>query len=284
MPRGSWSTNRASAPWRSLLGTSADADDAVQEAWLRLTRSEPDAVNNLGGWLTTVVSRIALDMLRTRAVRNEQPLTSTVPDAIPESSAGGVDPADQAVLADAVATALLVVLDRLAPAERLAFALHDIFAVPFVEIGRVLGRSPAAAKQLAHRARRKVQQDGAPDDAGDQQRHRAVVEAFLGASRTGNLQQLIKMLHPDIVMEADARAVTMGARGRVEGPARVAEVFAGRALGARSALIDGGVGLVWEVDGRVRVAWEFAVEDGNVVHVEMLADPETIGGLEVVTL
>jgi RNA polymerase sigma factor (sigma-70 family) len=257
-----------------ILGSVTEAEDAVQEAWLRLDRSGPDGVANLGGWLTTVVGRVALDMLRARGVRRR------LDDDLRTQPPTQADPEDDAVLADTVGAALLVVLDTLTPPERLAFVLHDMFAVPFEDIGTVLERSPQAAKQLAHRARRKVRgQD--PAAASDPVRQRAVVDAFLAASRDGDFEALVALLHPDVVLVADAAAVAMGSSERVRGAAEVAAVFSGRALAARAATVGAGLGLVWAVNGRPRVAWAFTIGRDGVVAIEMIADPGRLAGLEV---
>jgi RNA polymerase sigma-70 factor (ECF subfamily) len=265
---------------RRLLGSTGEADDAVQEAWIRLSRSDAATIDNLGGWLTTVVSRVSLDMLRARASRREDPTGGHPPDGAP---AGAADPEHDSMMADAVGAALLVVLDTLRPAERLAFVLHDTFGVPFDEIGVVLNRSPNAAKQLASRARAKVAGTGAGADA-DPARRRRIVDAFLAASRHGNFEALLALLDPDIVLEADAGAVAMGAAAEVQGASAVAAVFSGRALGAEPASIDGAMGLVWMVADTPRVAWQFTTVDDRIVHIEMVATPETLDQIDLVVL
>jgi RNA polymerase sigma factor (sigma-70 family) len=265
-----------------MLGSQGEADDAVQEAWFRLNRSDTTDIENLGGWLTTVVSRVSLDMLRSRAARREEPAGGTLPDHL-ESTASGSDPEHEAMLADTVGSALLVVLDTLSPAERLAFVLHDMFAVPFDEIGPIVGRSPNAAKQLASRARQKVQGKGAASGA-DPARQREVVEAFLAASRSGDFDALVALLDPDVVLVADAAAVRMGSPEEVRGAAAVAGTFSGRALAARAALIDGAVGVVWAVGERPKVAWDFTISDGKVVHIDMLAADDSLDDLDVTIL
>ena len=204
-----------------MLGSLSEADDAVQEAWLRLSRSDTSGVENLGGWLTTVVARVCLDMLRSRKSRREEPLGAHVPEPI-VSREDGIDPEHEALLADSVGLALLVVLETLAPAERLAFVLHDMFAVPFDEIAPIVGRSPAAARQLASRARRRVQGAATAPDA-DLTRQREVVDAFLAASRGGDFDALLAVLDPDVVLRADRAAVQAGASREVRGAAAVAE-------------------------------------------------------------
>jgi RNA polymerase sigma factor (sigma-70 family) len=262
-----------------MLGSAPEADDAVQETWLRLSGSDSNEIENLGGWLTTVVARVALDMLRSRGSRREDPSGAPLPDDL-EGVVAEPGPEDEAVLADSVGAALLVVLDTLTPAERLAFVLHDMFAVPFDEIGVIVNRSPSAAKQLASRARRKVQGSDPPSDA-DPVRQRVVVDAFLAASRAGKFDALVSLLDPDIVLEADASAVRMGSPETVVGSNAVAATFSGRALGAQAALIDGAVGMVWVVGGNTKVAWDFTIVDDKVTHISMLAAPDTIDDLDL---
>src|SRR5215216_4595293 len=265
-----------------MLGSVSEADDAVQEAWLRLRRADTGSVENLAGWLTTVVARVCLNMLRTRETRREEPLDVRVPDPIAGHEDGG-DPEQEALLADSVGLALLVVLDTLSPAERLAFVLHDMFAVPFDEIGPIVGRSPKAAKQLASRARHKVQGKGPAPDA-DPARQREVVDAFLAASRSGDFDALVALLDPDIVLLADAAAVRMGSPEETQGAAAVAGTFSGRAEAAQPALIGGAVGIVWAVRGRAKVAWDFTIRDGKVVHIDMLAASDTLDDLDLTIL
>lgn len=262
-----------------LLGSSSEADDAVQEAWIRLSRSETETIDNLGGWLTTVVSRISLDMLRTRGTRDRT--ADALADAGRSVAASSQhDPAFDAVLADGVTAALVVVLDTLNPAERLAFVLHDTFEVPFNDIGAILGRSPAAAKQLASRARNKVR--GTDESTGrPRERDRAVVDAFLSAARGGRLDDLIAALAPDIELHADVAGISMGAPAHLAGAHDVAESFSGRALGAQVAVIDGVPGMVWIVGDRPKVAWEFTIEDDRVVRIDMVADPDTLGAAHI---
>src|SRR5207244_5147805 len=232
-----------------MLGSRSEADDAVQETWLRLSRADTSGVENLTGWLTTVVARVSLDMLHSRTSRREEQFGDSVPEP-PASHEERVDPEHEAVLADSVGLALLVVLDTLGPAERLAFVLHDMFAVPFDEIAAVLGRSPAAAKQLASRARRRVQGAKAEPNA-DVARQRQIVAAFLAASRDGEFDALVAMLDPDIELRADRVAVGMGAP-EAQGALAVAGTFSGRARAAQLALVDGAPGAVWAPGGRPR--------------------------------
>jgi RNA polymerase sigma-70 factor (ECF subfamily) len=265
-----------------MLGSVMEADDAVQEAWLRLSRTDTSGVENLGGWLTTVVARVCLDMLRSRTARREEPLAA---DERGSAAAGDdtVDPVREALLADSVGPALLVVLETLAPAERLAFVLHDMFDLPFDEIASIVGRSPAAARQLASRARRRVRGAGAAPEA-DRAHQRAVVEAFLAASRSGDFEALLAVLDPDVVARADGAAVRMGASAEVRGAAAVAGTFAGRARAARPALIDGVPGLVWARDTRPQVVFEFTIDEGRIVAIDLLADPGVLEGLDLVPL
>ena len=268
-----------------MLGSSHEADDAVQEAWLRLSRTDADAVDNLGGWLTTVVARVCLDMLRSRATKREVPADDEAAEPTAASS-----PEDEALLADSVGLALLVVLDTLPPAERLAFVLHDMFAVPFDEIAPIVGRTPVATRQLASRARRRVQSDPAvPDASATIQRQ--VVAAFLAASRDGDFEGLLRLLDPGVVLRADAVAIDMAASRasagapalseEVRGVDAVARVFAGRARVAKLTLVDGLAGAAWSVGGQARSVFAFVVRGGRVASIELLMDPETLGVLDL---
>ncbi len=265
-----------------MLGSIDEADDAVQEAWLRLSRSGTSGVENLGGWLTTVVARVCLDILRSRKSRREEPLATHLPDPI-ASREGGSDPEHEALLADSIGLALLVVLEKLTPAERLAFVLHDMFAVPFDEIAPIVGRSPAAARQLASRARRRVQ-GAAPVPDADLTRRREVVDAFLAASRGGDFNALVALLDPDVVLRADRAAVRAGASSEVRGAAAVAGAFSGRARFAQPALVNGAVGAVWAPGGRPRVVFGFTITRGKIVEIELLADPERLRQLDLAVL
>jgi RNA polymerase sigma-70 factor, ECF subfamily len=264
-----------------MLGSVSEADDAVQEAWLRLSRSGADGVENLGGWLTTVVARVCLDMLRSRASRREDPLGEHVPEPI-SSRQEAIDPEHEAVLADSVGLAMLVILDTLAPAERVAFVLHDMFGVPFDEIAPILGRTPAAARQLASRARRRVQGASVPD--ADRTRQRAVVDAFLAAARGGDFDALLALLDPDVVVRADPAAVRAGASEEVRGAPAVADTFSGRARAARPALVEGAPGLVWMRHGRAQMVFGFTIANGKVVRIDLIADPERISELDLTVL
>src|SRR4051794_17803811 len=259
-----------------VLGSGSEADDAVQEAWLRFSRADSSEVENLGGWLTTIVARVSLNLLRSRTARREEPLEHAIPRA---DIRGPADPETEALMADSVGLALLVVLDTLAPAERLAFVLHDLFDVPFDEIAPIVGRSPAAARQLASRARRRVQ--GAEADDAGPGRRREVVTAFLAASRNGEFGALLELLDPEAVLRADPAAVRMGAAAEVRGAAAVASTFSGRARAARAALVDGVPGAVWAVGGRPTVVFAFAIEDGRVSAIELLADPDRLAAFDV---
>ncbi|GAA0399705.1 RNA polymerase sigma factor SigJ [Streptomyces luteireticuli] len=268
-----------------MLGSLSEADDAVQEAWLRLSRSDADAVENLGGWLTTVVGRVCLDMLRSRTARREEPVDepARLPDPV-ISSADGVDPEQQALLADSVGLALLVVLEALAPAERLAFVLHDMFAVPFDEIAPVVGRTPAAARQLASRARRRVQ-GAAPAAETDPVRQRTVVDAFLAAARGGDFEALMAVLDPDVVLRADGGAlrpfsVVRGAEAVASG----AMTFSRIAGAARPALVNGAAGVVATVDGEPFSVLAFTIARGRVVELDILTDPERLARLDLTVL
>ena len=266
-----------------MLGSSAEADDAVQETWLRLSRAGVGGVENLGGWLTTIVARVSLNMLRSRTLRREEPMDPPATGQ-PVAPPNGTDPEHEAVLADSVGLALLVVLDTLTPAERLAFVLHDMFAVPFEEIAPIVERSPVATRQLASRARRRVQEAGPGDPPGEISRRREVVAAFLAASREGDFDALLTMLDPDIVLRADTAAAQMGADAEAIGPRAVAGIFSGRAKALRPALIDGAPGAVWTYRGETRVVFAFTFTGGTITAIEQIADPERIARFEVIPL
>ncbi len=263
-----------------MLGSQTEADDAVQEAWLRLNRSNTAEVENLGGWLTTVVARICLDMLRSRNSRREEPLDAHAPDSVNHPA---TDPEHEALLADSLGPALLVVLETLAPAERLAFVLHDMFAVPFEEIATIVGRSPTAARQLASRARRRVQ-GAATSSAADLTRQRQVVDAFLAASRDGDFDALLAVLDPDVVLRADAVAVKSGASSELRGASAVAGTFSGRAQFAQPALVNGAMAAVWAPGGKPRVVFGMTISDGKILAIELIADPDQLGTLDVAIL
>jgi len=254
-----------------MLGSLSEADDAVQEAWLHLSRSDTGGVENLGGWLTTVVARVCLNMLHSRKSRREESLEASMPEPITREP-GGIDPEQEVLLADSVGLALLVVLDTLSPAERLAFVLHDIFAVPFDEIAPIVERSEAATRQLASRARRRVRGATTVKDP-DLTSQREVVDAFLAASREGNFEALLAVLDPDVVFRVDRPAVFAGAPGEVRGAASVARQFLGRTQGVRPALVNGAVGLVGVRHGRLFLVLRFTIRHGKIVEIDTVADP-----------
>jgi RNA polymerase sigma factor (sigma-70 family) len=267
-----------------MLGSLSEADDAVQEAWIRLSRSEPGEIDNLGGWLTTVVARVSLNMLRSRRTRREEPLDVHVPDPV-VSPAQGLDPEHEALLADSVGLALLVVLETLSPAERLAFVLHDMFAVPFDEIAPIVDRSPAAARQLASRARRRVH-GRAPVPDADLAEQRRVVDAFFAAAREGDFDALVAVLDPDVVLRSDG-----GARASGTAEAHGAEAVAGRAMTfaglspyVRPALVNGAAGVVVMPRGRPFAVMGFTVSGGRIVAIDALADPERLSKLDLAFL
>jgi RNA polymerase sigma factor (sigma-70 family) len=265
-----------------MLGSQTEADDAVQESWLHLSRSDTSGVENLGGWLTTVVARVCLDMLRSRESRREESLDEQVPDPI-VSREDGIDPEYEALMADSVGLALLVVLDTLNPPERLAFVLHDLFAVPFDEIAPIVGRSSTATRQLASRARRRVQ-GAATDSEVDLTSQREVVNAFLAASRGGDFDALLAVLDPDVVLRADQTAVHIGASEEVRGALPVARQFSGRARAVQPALVNGAIGLVWASGGQPRVVFSFSIKRGRIIAIDMLADPEYLRELDLTFL
>ena len=267
-----------------MLGSLTEAEDAVQETWIRLSRSDADSIDNLGGWLTTVLSRVCLGVLRSRRGRPEQPLQ---PD---EAEPDGASPEDEALLADALGPALLVVLDTLGPSERLAFVLHDLFGVPFEEVAQIVGRSPAAARQLASRARRRVQ--GSDEiRSGDRRRQQEIVAAFLSASRAGDFDALVALLDPEAVLRADRAAVEAAAanRGRgapllapeMQGAEAVATTLSGRARGAQLALIDGAPGAVWAPGGRPRAVFAFHVVGDTIAEIEIVTEAAVVAALRV---
>ncbi|MFI7034747.1 sigma-70 family RNA polymerase sigma factor [Microbispora rosea] len=279
-----------------MLGTGGEADDAVQETWLRLSCSDVGGVANLGGWLTTVVSRVSLDMLRARARREEaapRPYDRGWDGQAVDGSAwdgrardGGGDPEQEAVLADSVGRALLVVLDTLPPAERVAFVLHDVFAVPFDQIGPIVGRSPVAAKKLASRARHRLR--GRPEAAGaEAARHRRVVDAFLIASREGDMDALMAVLAPEVVRRADPAALPPGLPAVVRGARAVAQetvVLGRRARFAEPALVNGAVGVVVAPHGRLLLALALAVEGERIAEIDVVADPARLHALDLALL
>ncbi|MGY3618658.1 sigma-70 family RNA polymerase sigma factor [Bradyrhizobium sp. USDA 10063] len=260
-----------------MLGSASEVDDAVQETWLRLSRTDASAVENLAGWLTTVIARVCLDMLRARKARREEPMGP----AVPEPAAHDMHERD-AEMADSVGAALLVVLNTLAPAERLAFVLHDMFAVPFEEIAPIVGRTPAAARQLASRARRRVQ--GSREADGDAPRQRRIVEAFLAASRDGDFEGLLAVLDPDVVFRADAAAQRLGSLAEIRGATAVAETFKGRAQTAKPALVDGGPALAVILGGQLRIVLQFTIAGDRITAFEAIADAERIATFNIEVL
>ncbi len=269
-----------------LLGSKSDTDDAVQETWLRVTRADIGAVDNLGGWLTTVTTRVCLDMLRARKTRED-----AAPALVAEGAAASepTDPEREVLLADAVGSAMMVVLDTLSPPERVAFVLHDLFALSFDDVGAIVGRSSEATRQLASRARRRVQGAGEREEELPSQRE--VAEAFMAASRDGDLEAVLAVLDPEVVLRVDPAAVKAAAANaakgaprlvpEVRGAADVARVFLGSAQVARPALVEGTPGAAWAPGGRPRAVWAFKVEQGRIVEVQFMVDPKTIARLEV---
>ncbi len=264
-----------------MLGSVSEADDALQEAWLRLSRSDTDAVANLGGWLTTVVGRVCLDMLRARRSRQEDYVGSWLPEPI-VSLDSETDPEQEAMIADSVGLALLVVLETLTPAERLAFVLHDMFAVPFEEIAPIVGRTPDAARQLASRARRRVQ-GAAPDVDTDLTRQRELVDAFLAASRAGDFDALLAVLDPEVVFRVDSGKISPLARPPITGAAAVAAQVLSRgtrfAPHARPALVNGAAGAIVGPERRPFAVVGFTVARGRIVAIDLIIDPEKLRGL-----
>jgi RNA polymerase sigma factor (sigma-70 family) len=263
-----------------MLGSSAEADDALQEAWLRLSRSDAEAVDNLSGWLTTIVARVCLDMLRSRHSRREDPIGVEITGTGADQEVAA-SPEHEAMLADSVGLALLVLLNTLAPAERVAYVLHDMFDVSFNEIAPIVGRSPTAARQLASRARRRVRR-ASVDERADQSRQRELVSAFFAASRDGDFGRLLILLDPDVKLRADCAAVAAGAADSIRGAAPVAEAFAGRAQAAQIALINGKPGAVWAPGGRPRVVFAFTVHRDKITAIDMIADAVHMRELAVV--
>jgi RNA polymerase sigma factor (sigma-70 family) len=260
-----------------MLGSVGEVDDAVQETWLRLTRSDASAVENLRGWLTTVIARVCLDMLRARKSRREEPMGPHVPEPAADNSYER-----ETDMADNVGAALLVVLETLTPAERLAFVLHDMFAVPFEEIAPIVDRTPAAARQLASRARRRVQ--GAPAPDAELSHKRRIVEAFLKASREGDFEGLLAVLDPDVVFRADAAAQRLGALAEIRGAQAVAQTFKGRARAAKPALVDGEMGGAVVLGGVLRIALRVTFAGDRIAAVDAVADEEQLAEIDLEVL
>ncbi|HET8843182.1 MAG TPA: sigma-70 family RNA polymerase sigma factor [Ktedonobacteraceae bacterium] len=269
-----------------MLGSLSEAEDAVQESWFRLSRSDTNSVDNLGGWLTTVVARICLDMLRSRKALREESLEMAMPEPLPGHESGS-DPEQEALLADSVGLALLVVLNTLNPAERLAFVLHDIFAVPFDEIAHVVERSPTTARQLASRARRRVRGSMKADDT-DLTYQREVVDAFLTASRSGNFTDLLAVLDPNVVFRSDIRddltAVPLEDSREIHGADAVARQFEGRARGARPILVNGSVGLVVAPFGHLLLILDLKISRGKITEINAIGNPTRLRQLDLTVL
>jgi RNA polymerase sigma-70 factor (ECF subfamily) len=267
-----------------MLGSLAEADDAVQDTWVRLSRGGASGVENLGAWMTTIVARVCLNMLRSRDRRREDALDAHLPDPV-VSPDRALRPDEEAVLADSVGLALLVVLDTLSPAERLAFVLHDMFHLLFDEIAPMVGRSPAAARQLASRARRRVSGAEVPAPDPDLPRQRAVVDAFFRAARAGDFDGLVALLHPDVVLRADFGARRPGASTVVRGAAAVArQARAIPSAVVRPALVNGAAGVIITVGGRPFAVMGFTVTDGRIVEIDAIADPERVGRIAAAAL
>ncbi|MEU8359685.1 sigma-70 family RNA polymerase sigma factor [Nonomuraea sp. NPDC048882] len=269
-----------------MLGSVSEADDAVQEAWIRLNRADTADVQNMGGWLTTVVARICLNLLRSRETRREEPLAERLPDPV-VSRADGMDPEQEALLADSVGLALLVVLQRLEPTERLAFVLHDMFAVPFDEIAAVIGRSSAATRQLASRARRRVRGAAAERPDPDLARQRAAVDAFLAAARDGDFEALVAVLHPDVELRADSGPAAAMPWSELRGAITVAEqavMFSNMSDYAFPVLVNGAAGVLLARNGTAFTVGVLTVVDGRIRSIDILADPARVGRLDVAAL
>jgi RNA polymerase sigma-70 factor, ECF subfamily len=265
-----------------LLGSPEEADDAVQESWIKLSRSDPGKVENLTGWFTTIVTRVCLDMLRSKRARPEEPAGAQIPE--PRAAPGEPAlPEQEALIADSIGPAMLAVLDTLSPPERVAFVLHDIFGVSFEEIAPIIGKTAAASRQLGSRARRRVQGSGQAASASTS-RQRAVVGAFLAASRDGHFGALLALLDPDVVLRSDATAIAAGRPARLSGAHEVAQMFSGRARGAQLALIDGEAGLVWAPGGQPRVAFALDIDGDVITRIDLIADPGHLASLELMIL
>jgi RNA polymerase sigma factor (sigma-70 family) len=266
-----------------MLGSFVEADDAVQEAWLKLSCSDAKSIENLRAWLTTVVGRVCLDRLSSRASRREESLDAPELQASAASLEGGVDPEGEILLADSVGHALLVMLDALQPVERVAFVLHDIFDVPFDEIAPIVGKSTDAARQLASRARRRVR-GASVDHKANSVHRRRIVTAFLAAARDGDFGTLLSLLDPEAVVRADSVAVQLGASKEIRGADSVADVFKNRATTAQLALVDGSPGLVWAPGGQPKVAFCFTIDHDKITSIELIAERESIRQLNVTIL
>ena len=269
-----------------MLGSADEAEDAVQEAWIRLTRSESEKIENINGWLTTVVTRVCLDMLRSRKSRREDPLDEKVYE-IPSEESG--NPEDDFLLADSVGPAMLVILDLLTPTERIAFVLHDLFDLSFEEIAPIISRSEMATRQLASRARRRIR--GASTPKEDIERQKEVVSAFLAASREGNFEALIKVLHPDVILRADETAIKISESRKskgapqfqheIRGAKNVADTFKGKAAAAQLALVNGMAGATWAPGGKPVVAFFFSLKGGTISAIDIVMDPQKLSAIEI---
>lgn len=266
-----------------MLGSMSEAEDAVQETWLRLSRADASDIRNMAGWLTTVISRVALDMLRARKNRREDPLGPTVSEpTVSHADPGGFE--HEAMMADSVGLAMLVVLQQLTPAERIAFVLHDMFDLPFDEIAPIVDRTPEAARQLASRARRRIQGKPSPDES-ELASNRSIVSAFLTASRTGDLRGLLAVLDPNVIMRADAAAMNLGAISPdIRGADAVAQAFAGRARNAQVGLIDGAVGVIIAPEAQLRLVLQVVIRDGRIAEISSVADKDTLAAMEMTVL
>jgi RNA polymerase sigma factor (sigma-70 family) len=266
-----------------MLGSLSEAEDAVQESWIRLSRSDTSGVENMGGWLTTIVSRVCLDMLRSRKSRREELKIVSIPEPA-TSHQDGSDPEHEALLADSVGLAMLVVLGNLKPAERIAFVLHDIFALSFSEIAPIIGRNEAAARQLASRARRRVQGAETTSETAELKRKRELVDAFLTASRTGDFEKLLTVLDPNVVLRNDTAFAPVSNSQVVHGSQAVAKQFAGRAQGARPVLVNGSVGVIVAPRGQLLFVLELTVADGKITEIDMIADQARLRQLDIAVL
>ncbi len=261
-----------------MLGSAAEAEDAVQKVWLKVSQSDASAIQNMRGWMTTIVARVCLDMLRARKSRHEEPLTANAPEpAAPRDSSA--DPEKEVILAESVGLALLVVLEALSPAERVAFVLHDMFDLAFDEIAPIVERTPEATRQLASRARRRVQGKGSEATAKPDDRKR-IVDAFLKASRTGDFEGLLAVLDPNVVVRADATLAKRGEPLEVRGAEAVAKAYLGRARAAQTALVDGEVGAIVAPRGRLLIAVRFQIEGGRIIGIEGIGDPDRLATME----
>ncbi|MFE0013952.1 sigma-70 family RNA polymerase sigma factor [Mesorhizobium sp. NPDC059054] len=266
-----------------MLGSRAEAEDAVQEAWLRLNRTDVGDVENLGGWLRTVVARICLDMLRSRKLRREEPMGDVGSGLPSDAGTASYDPEYQLAMADSVGLAMLVVLETLGPAERVAFVLHDMFDLPFDDIAPIVGRTADATRKLASRARQRVQGTSVSPEA-DRARQRRVIEAFLAASRDGNFGALLSILDPDVVFRADEAATRLGSEAELRGPEAVAGHFQGRAHGAKPATLDGALGVLVEAGGKTLLVLRVTLKGDRIIGIEAVADRESLADLKVAVL